>query len=167
MKKKKKRKINKPTYIQAISYEGNITEKDTKTIVPELKKISKEKGYLTPEMVVDAAKPKGSKLHKFFEWKDKIAAMYYRITQAKYMIRSFHVIHEKGKPVRFMSSVIIDDKHVYVETIPSMKVPCLREQMLERAWIELKSFIEKYQNLVEFAPIVKIIRIQLKKHKVG
>lgn len=73
---------------------------------------------LTPQIVVDEARPKGAPLHDRFEWNDKIAGEAYRRVQAAQLIRSvriefisgesgerkfvrgFHSLREAGDPTR-------------------------------------------------------------------
>ena len=46
---------------------------------------------LTPEIVVDEARPEGAPLHERFEWDDEIAGEKYRIVQAQQLIRSVQI----------------------------------------------------------------------------
>lgn len=48
-------------------------------------------GDLTPEIVVDEARPKGAPLHDRFEWDNKIAGEKYRLVQAQQLIRSVQI----------------------------------------------------------------------------
>ncbi len=48
-------------------------------------------GKLTPEQVLDAARPDESPLHGFFEWDDSAAAEAYRIEQARELIRRVRI----------------------------------------------------------------------------
>jgi hypothetical protein len=49
-------------------------------------------------MVIEEAKSRSSPLHDAFEWDDKMAAAEYRKQQARWLIRSVHVMwSEKGK----------------------------------------------------------------------
>lgn len=50
-----------------------------------------ETGELTPQLVVDKARPKGAPLHDRFEWNDKVAGEKYRLVQAQALIRSVRV----------------------------------------------------------------------------
>ena len=51
----------------------------------------KHGGHLTPEMVVDAARPKDSPIHGHFEWDSKKAAYAHWLYQARALIRSVHI----------------------------------------------------------------------------
>ncbi len=58
-----------------------------------------EHGRVTPEAVVRAASDAGSVLHDLFEWNDDVAAHYYRIDQARTLIRSVRVEFRVEKKV--------------------------------------------------------------------
>lgn len=49
---------------------------------------------VTPGQIVDYAKDKDTELHKCFEWKDKIAAHKYRLSQAQSIIRNIVYIKD-------------------------------------------------------------------------
>ncbi len=56
-----------------------------------LTRIYEKNGELTPEGVVDEARPKASELHGRFEWDDAIAGEAHRRTQAAELIRSVRI----------------------------------------------------------------------------
>lgn len=56
-----------------------------------LTSIYQKHGELTPQVVVDEARPKTSELHGRFEWDDKVAGEAYRCTQAQELIRSIRI----------------------------------------------------------------------------
>lgn len=58
--------------------------------VERLKQGTKEPPKLSA--VVDAARPRGSSLHRFFEWDDGKAAQKFRIEQARWLVRSVRVV---------------------------------------------------------------------------
>jgi hypothetical protein len=57
----------------------------------------KAKGALTPQIIVDAARPVRSKLHRCFEWDDTKAAEAYRRSQAGEMLRRIVVVYDDDK----------------------------------------------------------------------
>lgn len=126
----------------------------------ELQAIYEQQGFLTPQSVVDAAKPAKHPLHDRFEWNDKIAGPLYRLEQARELIRSVKVQYRKPHTVdedsiRFFHSVKTEDGHVY-KTVDDIKEdPFLSKVLLaeaERAWKELYS---RYSHLAEFLDMVK------------
>lgn len=48
-------------------------------------------GHGLPAAVLEAAKPKSSPLHRYFDWSDKSAAEAYRLTQAEDLVRRVRV----------------------------------------------------------------------------
>jgi len=48
-------------------------------------------GELTPQIVVDEARPEGSPLHSRFDWNDQIAGEKYRLVQAQQLIRAVRI----------------------------------------------------------------------------
>lgn len=122
-------------------------------------------GELTPQVVVDEARPKGAPLHDRFEWNDKVAGEKYRLVQAQQIIRSvrieftnastgerrfvrgFHSNHEVGDPERRgyrpTEEIVEDDL--------ALKL-LLRE--LEREIADLK---RKYGHLAEFADMMRAV----------
>lgn len=145
---------------------------DSEIIVEEFGRIINRDGSLSKHTLINEAKPKKSRLHSMFEWNDKVCGIKYRLEQAEYMIRAFEVIVEdkdngETRKVRYLSPVVMNEEQVFVPTLKALRSKDLRSQVLDRAWSELSSFMEKYRNLVEFEPIFKIIRITMKKHKVS
>lgn len=49
--------------------------------------IYRARGELTPQLVVDEARPKDAPLHDRFEWDNKVAGEAYRRVQAQQLIR--------------------------------------------------------------------------------
>ena len=64
----------------------------SKAAVAAIKAAQKRSGRLTPRAVIDAARPKGSPLHRYFEWNDGRAAAAYRLDQARFIIRHVRII---------------------------------------------------------------------------
>lgn len=53
--------------------------------------LARRTGELTPEVILTDAKNIRSPLHRYFEWDDKRAAVEYRITQARYLLRAIAI----------------------------------------------------------------------------
>ena len=64
----------------------------SKAAVAAIKDVQKRSGRITPRSVLDAARPKDSPLHHYFEWNDGRAAAAYRMEQARYIIRHVRII---------------------------------------------------------------------------
>lgn len=70
-----------------------MSEAERQTIRDALHAIAQANGgRLTPELVIEAARQKGSPLHAHFEWDTKKAAHRWWIEQARTLIRSVHIV---------------------------------------------------------------------------
>lgn len=118
--------------------------------------IRERNGRLTPQVVVDAARPSDSPLHGKFEWDDSIAGESFRRSQAAELIRSVRVTYlplgdGPSASIRAFHAVTrADTGHVYdpIEEItddPIQRTILLRE--MERDWRALK---RRYEALREF-----------------
>ena len=88
-------------------------------------------GDLTPDIVLEAARPETSPLHKHFEWDDSVAAEAWRKDQARTLIQSYklHIVDERGERiVRYYTNVVIQDAHAYRRTEDVVRIDALREQ---------------------------------------
>ena len=124
----------------------------------ELARIEKEKGSLTPEMVVDESREEDAPLHPVFEWNDRKAAERYRIVQAGSLIRNVTVKIEevpRMEPVRAFVNVapVGKRKGVFVSIKNAMTDEDGRETVVARAMAELERVKEKYKDLQELAGI--------------
>jgi hypothetical protein len=117
-------------------------------------------GELTPQLVVDEARPKGAPLHDRFEWDDKVAGEAYRRVQAGQLIRSVQIEYVPGerKYVRAFASVrqtADPEKRGYQPTEEILEDPLASEILLrecERAITDLKL---KYGHLAEFRELLR------------
>ena len=118
------------------------------------------KGALTPKALVDASRHKNATLHSLFEWDDEVAAEKYRETQAAYIIRSIEVVSVgSSEPVRAFVSVTINENggNTYMNVERALSEVGTRDEVLARAYAELKAFERKYANLEELAGVIAAI----------
>lgn len=122
----------------------------------QLLTIRKGAGKLTPQIVVDAARPPESPLHGKFEWDDSIAGEAFRRTQAAELIRSVRVRYlppNDGPPssIRaFHATSRPDIGHAYDPVEEILDDPIQRQLLLrdmERDWKAMK---RRYESLREF-----------------
>lgn len=73
------------------------SKKEINRISTALKTVEKQYGVITPVIVVKAAEPKNSPLHRFFEWNNDAAAERYRLWQARMLIARVYVV-DSSKP---------------------------------------------------------------------
>jgi hypothetical protein len=128
----------------------------------ELRRIYKtEGGELPPRAVVDAARPKRSPLHSYFEWDDGEAAEAYRIIQAQDLIRRQFRVYARDrrgpKKVReYISTQTIGERPGSYKLTEEVVQDELSEAILlrecQRAIDDLK---RRYSHLREFGRLVR------------
>ena len=123
-----------------------------------LEQIRDRNGTITPEAVLDNAK--GSVLEPLFEWRDKKAAVSYRLTQARYILRSLEVTVTQAEPVEVRAYTVVTtqesdeaESRVYATIEEAMRRPEWRAEVLERAKRELRTWRERYKLLSELAAV--------------
>jgi hypothetical protein len=127
-------------------------------VINELKRIASEnRGILLPEAVVQAAKPRTSPLHDYFEWDDSEAAKQWRIHTARKLINVCVELigpKEDEREMRVFVSLRSDrDEGGYRLLDLVISTRNLRDQLLEDALEEMKYFREKYRDLQELAEV--------------
>jgi hypothetical protein len=127
----------------------------------QLASIHQRRGFLTPEVLVEEARPADHPLHSRFEWDDSIAGEAYRKVQAAELIRSVRIVYkpaddkDESKSVRAWQAVRTERGHVYEPTETVLEDPLLRRILLAdmlRDWQALK---RRYHNLAEFSEMVR------------
>lgn len=133
----------------------------------------KNGGRVTPQLIVSDGKSKASPLHPCFEWDEARAAEQFRLTQARSVLRSLVVVVDERMPipVRAFLSVRVElddedddasgDRMAYTSVLDAMSDPLLREQVLNSALRELRSWRSKYHRLNELARLFSAIDEQL------
>lgn len=124
----------------------------------ELERITKEKGILTAEFVVEEARQPGSLLHDFFDWDDMSASEAWRIHQARMLIKSVKVEIIEGEQTDRFFNVKVHVNNVatrgYFKAEDVMSEKELRTQVIENALRELEYWQRKYNHLQELATLV-------------
>jgi hypothetical protein len=132
-----------------------------------LDELHKAHGSLTPELVVEDARPKNSPLHDYFCWNDTKAAHLYRLSQAGLLIRQIAI------EVKTPTGGIVDVRAwhcVPVETVDAsggvrrekayvshdrvQKDDGLRRQLLDECVQWCGIFRRKFAALVEAGPVL-------------
>lgn len=136
-------------------------KKQAKNVYGEIaEEIRQNSGKLTPELVVDYARPKESVLHNDFEWRDEVAAEKYRQGQARHMIGAIRVTSEDTQePVRAYVNVTVvapDEPPVrsYMPMKEVLEHPDLHSQMMADAFRDAQSFKQKYNTLERLKPVM-------------
>ncbi len=147
---------------------GLARQEKTQVICDELHLIAKaSNNHLTPEIVLKNAEKTDSPLHDYFEWDDTEAAAKYRYIQAAMLIRSVKVsveTHPQDQPKIIRAFVSVASKpeltdstesvNSYVPLQVALESDDYRNQMLENAFRELRSFQRKYAVLKELAGLM-------------
>ena len=110
--------------------------------------------------VVEKAKDKNSEMHSIFEWDNSVAGNKYREIQAGTMVRNLVIVRhdetEEKTNVRYFVSTGKRDS-TYTPTRLVIRNQDAYEQLLERAYAELRTFKEKYSTLSELDEILALI----------
>ena len=127
----------------------------------ELERLQEKHNGLTAAVVVSVAQNADSPLHSAFEWDDSVAAHEYRVTQARYILRSI-VIKQVDKEEKQTRAFIVvreteEKGSIYLDTVTVFSNTELRVQALNRAMKELESFRKKYADLEELADVLSAI----------
>lgn len=128
-----------------------------------LKQLADQHGSITPELVLDYAKPKDSPLHQFFQWDNTKAAEEYRLVQARQLIRRIKVeyVTEETKTVTVRAFHCVvptsdDDqpslRGIYVPI--ESAISDYRSQLLDQCRRDMEAFKRKYAALSEVAQVI-------------
>jgi hypothetical protein len=126
----------------------------------ELSLLMEAHGRLTPQLLVDAARPDDSPLHNRFEWDDEVAGEKYRLDQAREIIRSVKVVYrdatteERARSYRMYSSIRTEEGRAYVPTQQALEDPFTRRLLIQQMRREMASLNEKFQHLAEWAELL-------------
>lgn len=130
---------------------------DASKVLDELSELGDE--YSLSD-VVEKAKDENSEMHSIFEWDDSVAGEEYRKIQAGKMVRNLVIVRndetEEKTNVRYFVSTGKRDS-TYTPTRLVIRNQDAYEQLLERAYAELRAFKEKYSTLSELEEILALI----------
>jgi hypothetical protein len=135
-----------------------------------IRELAEKHGQLTPEIVLEAAKPKTSPLHRFFQWDNTKAAAQYRLVQAACLIRRIKVTYQTAdeKTVRVRAFVNVTPERrecadedpdagtrgIYVSTHDAMTSDHYRAQVLQQCKSDVETFRRKWTALNEASDII-------------
>lgn len=132
------------------------------TLRDELTAVYRERGRLTPRVVVDTARDPEHPLHHRFEWDTEEAAERYRLVQARELIRSVKIVYQENpetgeeRRVRaFVPTRQPDEPSSYQPTEEALADPFTRQLVLrefERAVLALK---RQYGHLQEYDALLR------------
>lgn len=124
----------------------------------QLEAIRAANGALTPQILLEEARPKSHPLHNRFEWDNRIAAEGYRLEQAHRLIQSVRVTFTTDRPknTRYYGAIKGETlEHVYEPVDEIALDPFKRQILLQQAEREWKSMQARYGDLEEFVEMVR------------
>jgi hypothetical protein len=133
-------------------------------------------GALKAADVVDAARDPDSPLHRFFEWHDGQAGENYRLIQAGMLIRriKLHIVKSDDAARRIeltavnaFSSLPSTRKNGggYIDTSVAIVDAEAREELLERALLDIEAMRRRYTALTELQSALEIAARSLRKNR--
>lgn len=136
-----------------------------------IEELRDDNGEVTPEVLVDAARPKRSFFHKSFNWEDVDCAERYRLEQARYILRSVQVVVEvpegstrKIRAFTSVSSVEDPRKRAYVHTVEAMESSDdIQTEILHQCLAGLVAWRRKWADLNELSDFIGTVNKQIKK----
>lgn len=175
-----KLKAVKPSAMEGIHYEWNgrlSTHIPIEKAVGELKRIYERDGKIAPPVVVKESEGKEAPLHGAFTWDDSLAAQIQRENEARSLMRRIVVVHRDAHgdattaPVRgFVAVPVMQDNgnqamdhrtnqpmQTYVPVVSVMSQDDLRRQYVAKAYAELQSWRQRYQDIEAFARLFEEI----------
>lgn len=108
---------------------------------------------ISPESVVESARPSGSPIHKAFTWNNAEAANQYRLWQARHLIGSLEVrmegpLSEEPISVRaYLNASVEDSEQVYYSLGTIKDIPELKAQVLEQVRRDIAAARNKLAGL--------------------
>lgn len=136
---------------------GSRLNGNAQAIGEALAAIREQRGRLTADLTVAAAKAPDSPLHHEFEWDDAKAAYEHRLNQARYVIRSVVVLdaeEDDPQPVRAFARVQLDDGGSYEPIDVVIRTPEFRQQVLADVRRELDALRRKLSAIESLGDVL-------------
>lgn len=129
------------------------------SVKKQLEDIYEAHGQLTPQLLVDAARPADHPLHDRFEWDNSVAGEKYREEQARSLIRTVRVVEVQGDTeitsVRAFHSVPGPQGPSYVPLAEVVKDPIKAAIVLRTAEREWRQMFSRYKHLDDWVAMVQ------------
>ena len=149
---------------------GSRSKAVTTRYFKELMRLKRRAGLLTSEVIVEAARPKTSPLHDYFEWDDTRAARAFRMEQAARLIRTVcvhvsgggggesivHVFHNVESRTASGGNV----SH-YITVQDMRDSPPMRAYVVAQALAHLRSWTAEYESVKGLGRIASVITAAL------
>lgn len=142
------------------TYNRPVSAQDAGEYIEEL---DKQYGEVTPQILLDDARPETALLHPLYEWNDGIAAEKYRLSQSRKILSDLVAVQVEQikndrlkEPVRAFVSVNKEKEKASFRPITvAMSNEQTRERVVENALSELNACKRKYDGLIDFCEIVR------------
>lgn len=129
--------------------EPRVTRSVVEMIRSELTRIRARRGKLTPQVIVEEASSASHPLHRFFTWDDAEAAQKQRLSEAIQLVQRVHLTVQVSGEERQMREFVNVTRNDAAEYVPVSEVsldPRLREQVVERARMEIDGWTKRYET---------------------
>ena len=145
-------------------YHSPVTAKDAHEVIEKVRKANK--GNVSPEDLVEAARPKRNKLHPAFTWDKDVALVKCQMAEARNIMNALHVVRAEApqRPARKYELRRLPPRtgetkprQVYSTTEDILKDPDARADLLKRAIGELVSCQHRYRGLQELASVFRAV----------
>ena len=165
--------------------EGFGYSKDPQIVGKVLESIEERDGHVTAAAFLEESRPEDSETHSMFEWNDAIAAEKYRLDRARKIITQITYVITKEEdviqeieleetteanafvpPVKPHSAFVnvnergrgrVSTTAILVSAEKAMSDETMRKQVLNNSLFEIKMYVNKYRDIVEFAKIFTAI----------
>ncbi len=121
-----------------------------------IESLADQNGFVERDAVVAAAEDAKSPLHTCFEWDDERAAKMQRHRHAKNLVQNL-VIKKRGSSAKIKAFVFVNpkahSKRVIMTLERAMKIPTMREQVVQQAYRELRKWADRYSAYAELKDV--------------
>jgi hypothetical protein len=148
---------------------SNKSKLDPQAIGEGLEALAKDITTISPEQLIEAAKPKKSVFHDAFEWNDTVAAHRFRIEQARSLLASIGTItYEEDEPEQeFFSVKLPDEPRTYYTRDAVESSYELQDAALAAAERDMESFIKRYRQFENICEMATAVRDAIKAARAG
>jgi tRNA A37 N6-isopentenylltransferase MiaA len=152
--------------IEKIAWKQNVPTAgiDSVKAYQAMERLREQNGGLTDDLIVAAAKPKNHILHKFFEWSDNKAAVEYRRSQARQLMRSFEVVYAEAPEIKVRAYQVQSkarpgdmERTVYSTTEEVLSNPESRDRLIASAIKASMEFRNRFKHLHELEGVIEAI----------
>ena len=136
---------------------SRLKDADAMVIGPVCEDLARRNGVARPEDLLSVARDASHPTHRFFEWRDDVAAEAYRLDQARYLMRSYTVVIEKQDVTQEVRGLqFVDSKGGYVPSGVVFSDADMTREVVENAKREATSWYHRHQQLRKVAELAGV-----------